>query len=201
MFPFFSFARQKGYSSSFKNQNMKPLLQILSFITISFFIVSCDTTIPAMDTTPPQISIAINGPGVNRTISNQDIANGIQINLQRGQDYNITAIASDAGGVSSSSLSIGLTGSFVTLNEFSVSGGPVIPPVISGISNVFRASGNASMPKTGIIIQGSFRTNILNTAFSIEAGGYDFGGMGGTRSSKFLMLNLVCAERGEILNL
>ncbi len=199
---FFLFYPTKMQFFIIKKIQMKSLLQMFSFAALSCFIVSCSTTIPDMDVTPPTISMRIVGPGVNRTFNTQAEADRVQINLQHGQTYTITAIVSDNGGVANSSLAFA-SNSYLFFNAFQTGTGVALIPDRSDPWRIFRTSGDRSNPLTALIIKGSFTVHSnsgLLAAFSIDASGSDFGGSAGSRNSSYMRLNVLTERTGGIIN-
>lgn len=63
-------------------------------------LLSCDVEeVPEMDDVPPAFTLNIQGAGINRSFTQRDNFNEIQLNLLEGTTYDFTFLGADAGGV------------------------------------------------------------------------------------------------------
>lgn len=90
---------------------MKNLCKLLSIVAVNkliwllvvgIFIIplsSCEVEeIPEVDNDPPEFTLTIQGPGVNRTFTQRDDFDN-QLNLLKNSTYDFTFLGADAGGV------------------------------------------------------------------------------------------------------
>lgn len=83
---------------------MKNLLTIILLILCNVVITSCDTEVPAIDSTPPTYSFAISGDNFTHTFTEKDDPSTFQVNMKFNTPYNFTFISYDEGGVVNSEI-------------------------------------------------------------------------------------------------
>ena len=166
---------------------MKQTILLLSIA--SAILLSCETEIPEVDTTPPRIELFITGPGVDQQLSNPPQAvwtgpSGRVFDLQPNAVYNFSLIVSDQGGVSRAHLRFA---NDLIIEEVSPSGTTVTS---EGISHILSLRGDASNPLTGLAISGRFRTpNRNNLFFPFLSEGDDFGGAARRPNRQFMRVD------------
>lgn len=164
------------------------LFLCLSFVSLTF--TNCSVTIPATDTTKPNIELRINGPGVNSTMKNPPTESwaaesGAQLfNLTPGVEYNFSLIVSDSGGVKRAAIY------FPDITNFSSIAPSTVTERNVGISTVLTNTGSRSNPLSGLTITGKFVIPNANTSFNINVEADDFGGVSGSINQRFMSVNV-----------
>lgn len=77
---------------------MKPIT-LFTIILIAFSVISCQTTIPETDTLPPKFSLRISGDGFDRTFTQDDNFEHMQLNLRENTNYDVIFSGVDEGGL------------------------------------------------------------------------------------------------------
>ncbi len=145
---------------------------ILAILTVIF--TSCETDIPAVDTTPPTFAFKVSGDGFDRTFTQDDDLANIQLNLRQGDNYEMLFSSGDNGGVEYTSLRY-------DAQNIEFDNDPVFPAEPwtqerSGLSTFIEWEGNRNNPLTGNILLGSFTPNGENVSTSFTLYVRDFGG-------------------------
>ncbi|WP_299683725.1 hypothetical protein [uncultured Dokdonia sp.] len=78
---------------------MKTLFTYFYTVLIAFCITSCETDVPETDTIAPSFSFKITGDGFDRTFTQDDDLEDIQLNLRAGISYDFLLGGIDQGGV------------------------------------------------------------------------------------------------------
>lgn len=156
---------------------MKTLsLPIMLFI-MSLTIISCETDVPETDTTPPEFSLKITGDGFDRTFTQDDDLENIQLNLRAGISYDFLLGGIDNGGV----------------RQIQFEHTPDVTPITTaipspwvvnntGLSTTLRFNGDPANAFTAQLLAGSFTATLMNEdlitdTFYIRV--EDFGGESG----------------------
>ncbi len=157
---------------------------------------SCETEIPATDTTPPTFSLLINGDGFSRTFTQADDFGRIQLNLKTDFPYNFIYTGHDDGGLSHMELAIPHI-NFVIES-------PISSPwtrTTWGPFSRFTWTGNRSTPVNGSILTGTFRVNDASGPFGIKLILDDFGGPVGPSNNTTRQLNILSGQNTtEVIN-
>lgn len=153
-------------------------------ITLSFIILliaatnmSCETDVPETDTTPPTFSLQITGDGFDRTFSQDDDLNNIQLNLKAGASYDFILGGIDNGGVRR--VEFQHTPDYTPISTTIPSHWTVTN---TGLSASIRCNGDINNALTAQLLAGSFTAtltseDIVTETFYIRV--EDFGGASG----------------------
>lgn len=176
-------------------------LFILSVVLLVF--AGCAVKIPDTDTTPPQITVSITGPGVRVTFNSQAQADRKQINLQHGGLYTINSIVTDNGGVSRHTFYTSIPPTDATFGEFKDQNSNVITQTLAPLRTMYTIRGNRAAPKSGLIINGSitFPASLGTTAFDLFTEGTDFGGRAATSNLSVLTIHCLTDRVGAVVDL
>ena len=163
---------------------------------LALIFLSCEVDdVPEIDNVPPVFSLKITGNGFDRTFTQEDNFEGLQLNLRSNTSYEYILTGGDQGGVR--------TISFQFSNE-TIQLESVIPDNWevndNGFSTTIQFSGDRDNPISGNILSGSFFTtgqftgsNFLSDSFRLEVS--DFGGAEGTtRNTTQAELNILIGE-------
>jgi len=155
---------------------MKNIANI-GFLLVAIFIVSCDTDVPETDTIDPTFSIKITGDGFDRTFTQEDNFDNLQLNLRVGVSYDFILAGVDAGGVRHIQF------------QYSPISTPISTPIPSawtesnnGFTSVIRFSGYRNDAITAQILTGSFTPTLISEDILFETFYIrveDFGGESG----------------------
>lgn len=180
---------------------MKTLFKTnkLKYIVILFLIItSCETDIPETDTTPPTFSIKIDGDGFDRTFTQDDNFESIQLNLKTGVEYNILFSGNDQGGVKLVQLQYAKD----YINFTTDINAPWTDNSVSALSNMLTWQGDSNNPLTAGIFGGKFVTSGVNIGTDFKIFVRDFGGEGGSSNSVSKQLNIYIGNHNtEVINL
>jgi hypothetical protein len=181
---------------------MKPFIIVL--IATLFCGVSCSVSIPATDSTPPEITFTISGPGVRGTIRNQAEADAKQFNLKYGEVYTITCVMGDRGGMNRSIVSMGLRPTDATFNVFTDQSNSVITPTTATFQR-YTILGNTSRPISTFLTRGTFSINNPGQgnliSFDITLQAADFGGRAATVNNTTLSIHCLGDIEGRVITL
>ena len=176
--------------NSIKNQNRVIRSIFFSIVTlITFLFQSCDTDIPPTDTEPPTFSFKIKGEGFERTFTQDDDFENIQLNLTAGAAYEIDYIGVDAGGLKYMSIEF-------PYGDFDIIG--TLPnhweDDNNGFSRWFYWNGDSNDPKTGSLIsKATIITKQVSANDGIGGSFYfvlrDYGGQSGSANQTVKQLN------------
>ncbi len=172
--------------------NLKHLM--LLFLAVN--LASCATRIPETDSTPPEITFKIEGDGFNRTFTDSENLENLQVNLYNTSRFRFTLTGSDQGGLKL--LEFTYPKDFVEITTELPEGWETVSGTIT---DTFVWRGNSASPKTGTILTGFFEVR-GNTSFTFDFSAEDFGGRSG--SSNRTDMRITCfAQSGdtEILSL
>ena len=165
---------------------MKKSFIILSalFLVLSFY--SCEenslcprVAIPETDTTPPQFTLNINGPGIGQTIATHEGWTGGSLKLFAGGAYRFVLSASDQGGTRILRMQIPID---ITISQLSPDNATSID--LSLLSKLLELTNNDDEPTSCLIMSGRFTaTEDTSLSARIDFFASDYGGIGGSRNS------------------
>ena len=176
-----------------KNRVVKSVFCIILIAVIALF-QSCDTDIPPTDTEPPTFSFKIKGEGFERTFTQDDDFENIQLNLTAGAAYEIDYIGVDAGGLKYMSMEF-------PYGNFDIIG--TLPNDWEDDNNGFKRwfywNGDSNDPKTGSLIsKGTIIAMELSANEGIGGSFYfdlrDYGGQSGSSNQTVKQLNTYLAQ-------
>ncbi len=159
------------------------------------FGAGCSTMIPESDTTQPEITLTITGPGIGtKRMTNppNDVwagPGGSQLfDLLRGTTYNFTLSVSDQGGTAYASFNFPREFTLIEISPAEVRIGT------DALTTTLRLLGDRDDPRTGLVMSGRFRTPDLDPhsgiALDFRTEGRDFGGRSGTSPNvRFMRVN------------
>jgi len=78
---------------------MKTIIKLFLTLNIIIVLLSCITDVPETDTIAPEFSLQITGDGFDRTFTQDDDLENIQLNLGADTPYNFLLGGIDQGGV------------------------------------------------------------------------------------------------------
>ena len=156
---------------------MRSLLLAFIGILILTTSIGCETDVPDTDTTPPSFSLRITGDGFDRTFTQDDDLNNLQINLRAGVSYDFLLGGIDQGGV----------------RQIQFQHIPVFTPISSpipahwtvtntGLTANIRCNGDINNALTAQLLAGSFTATLTNEDLAQESFYIrveDFGGESG----------------------
>ncbi|GGG19564.1 hypothetical protein GCM10011344_20320 [Dokdonia pacifica] len=139
--------------------------------------MSCETDIPEIDTTAPSFSFKITGDGFDRTFTQDDNLENIQLNLRAGTSYDFLLGGIDNGGVRQ--IQFQHTPDVTPINT------PIPAPWVetnNGFSTTIRFNGDPNNAITAQLLSGTFTPMLMNEdviadTFYIRV--EDFGGESG----------------------
>lgn len=156
---------------------MKIFFKYVLIALITYGITSCDTDVPETDTIAPAFSFQITGDGFDRTFTQDDNFENLQLNLQAGVSYDFILGGIDNGGVRQ--IQFQYTPSSTPINT-------TIPsPWVennNGLSSVIRFDGDRANAITAQLLSGNFTATLgsetmISDIFYIRV--EDFGGESG----------------------
>jgi hypothetical protein len=196
------------FMADLQKKNSKAILRCALLFWVLTLFYGCSTKIPKTDTTVPIVRFTIIGPGVNLALNNQEEADNREVHLQVGQNYKISFVVIDEGGVSSNSVYISRESNMV-LEPFTNQNGEILRDLPStpvdgfplGLSHVFHTAGNRRSPITSLIIKGGLRLENMQLGISLDitAEGADFGGMAGRSNYKTIRIQMLSAANGDVI--
>ncbi|WP_026755636.1 hypothetical protein [Sediminibacter sp. Hel_I_10] len=152
---------------------MKPFK--FSMLTLLFLIfIACDTDVPEVDNDPPSFSFKVTGDGFDRTFSQDDDLENLQLNLKHDARYEMLFSSADNGGVEHTTLRY-------DAQHIEFDNDPVFPAepwtqAFFGLSFYVDWEGDRNNALTGNILLGSFKPNGENVSTSFTFYVRDFGG-------------------------
>ena len=172
--------------------NLKHLM--LLFLAVN--LASCATRIPETDSTPPEITFKIEGDGFNRTFTDSENLENLQVNLNNTSRFRFTLTGSDQGGLQI--LGFTFPKDYVQITTELPEGWETISGTIT---DTFVWRGNSSSPTTGTILTGFFEVSGI-TSFTFDLSAEDFGGSARTSNRTAMRINCL-AQSGatEVLSL
>lgn len=78
---------------------MKTLFKYLCASFLVCCLIACETDVPEIDTIAPNFSLQITGDGFDRTFTEDDTFDNLQLNLRAGTSYDFILAGIDNGGV------------------------------------------------------------------------------------------------------
>lgn len=156
---------------------MKTLFKYLFVFFLLCNLISCETDVSETDTIDPTFSLKIEGDGFDRTFTQDDNLENLQLNLRVGVSYDFILSGVDAGGVRQIQF------------QYSPISTPINTPIPSswtessnGFSSVIRFNGDRNNAITAQILTGRFTPmlmgeDMLSETFYIRV--EDFGGESG----------------------
>lgn len=170
--------------------------RLIKFLMVVVLItsMSCETGIPAIDTTAPTFSFQIRGDGFNRTFTQDDDFTRMQLNLRGGTEYRFIYSGADQGGVSLIRWQLGDRSQLEFIRpEFPYDSWTIRD--VSALIRMIEWRGDDSDPKTGAILSGTFKTrDVEDNAGYTELFRFfvvDFGGQSRTPNEVRGNLNIV----------
>ena len=156
---------------------MKIVSNYLFIVLLSCSIISCETDVPEIDTTPPAFSFQITGDGFDRTFTQDDDLENIQLNLKAGVNYDFILGGIDNGGVRH--IQFQHTPDYTPITS-SISSPWVVNN--NGLTSTIQFTGDATNAFTAQLLPGSFTAtlageDIVSETFYIRV--EDFGGESG----------------------
>lgn len=151
---------------------------------------SCEVDIPDIDTEDPEFAFLIQGPGINKTYTEETDFSSFQLNLKSNATYNFTYTGSDDGGVSSISWYVGTPMTF----EDVVPGDVTISPFQLGI--LLNLVGDENDPVSGLGMAGDALTGAGNIVFQWQFLVRDYGGTGGPPNETSRTMNVAVFNSG-----
>ena len=156
---------------------MKILYNYFLTVLLVFSIISCETDVPDIDTISPAFSFQITGDGFNRTFSQDDDLDNIQLNLKAGVSYSFILGGIDNGGVRN--IQFQHTSDYTPITTSIPS-----PWVVNnnGLTSTIQFTGDITNAFTAQLLPGSFTATltdegIVSDSFYIRV--EDFGGENG----------------------
>jgi len=156
---------------------MKTLFTYFYAVLIVFCIASCETDVPETDTIAPSFSFKITGDGFDRTFTQDDDLENIQLNLRAGVSYDFLLGGIDNGGV----------------RQIQFQHSPDVTPITTtipapwattnnGLTTTIRFNGDPNNAITAQLLSGTFTAtlgsqDIITDTFYIRV--EDFGGESG----------------------
>lgn len=156
---------------------MKTLFKYIFVLLLTFSLSSCETDVPETDIIAPTFSLKIMGDGFDRTFTQDDNFDNLQLNLRAGTSYNFILSGIDAGGVRQIQF------------QYSPSSTSITTPIPSawtetnnGFTSTIRFNGDRNNALTAQILSGTFTAttmggDLLIDTFYIRV--EDFGGESG----------------------
>lgn len=159
-------------------KNLKNLLSIkviqaLWLLVFGFVLlgsVGCEVEeIPDADTTSPAFTLTIQGPGVNRTFTERDNFNSLQLNVLKDATYSFTFLGLDAGGVERILLSASFASVDITVPD------PEVLVEVDGLRTRVSKAGDVGNPVTGLSMTGLMAVvGNANESFNLSIEVHDF---------------------------
>lgn len=156
---------------------MKTLIQYTLIALFIYSISSCETDVPETDTVAPTFSLKITGDGFDRTFTQDDTFDNLQLNLRAGISYDFILGGVDQGGVRQVQF------------QYSPISTPISTTIPSpwtenntGFSSTIRFNGDRNNALTAQLLSGTFTAtlgseDIIAETFYIRV--EDFGGESG----------------------
>ncbi len=177
----------------------KRVFNLLSglFLAAGFIVfgAGCSTMIPESDTSQPEITLTITGPGIG-TKRMTNPPNGLWagpggsqlFDMFRGTTYNFTLSVSDQGGAAYASFDFPREFTVIEISPADVR------TSTDALFTTLSLLGDRDDPRTGLVISGRFRTPDLDpssgTLVDFRTEGRDFGGRSGTSPNvRFMQVN------------
>lgn len=156
---------------------MKTIFTYFYVALIAFSISSCETDVPEVDTIAPAFSFKVTGDGFDRTFTQDDDLENIQLNLRAGVSYDFLLGGIDNGGVRQIQ--------FQHTPDVTPITTPIPSPWVAttnGLSTTIRFNGDPNNAITAQLLSGTFTATlgsetIVSDVFYIRV--EDFGGESG----------------------
>lgn len=168
-------------------------------IFLASILISCDTSIPDVDNVPPTFAFTLNGPGINKTYTQETDFSVIQLNLKANSNYHFTFTGNDEGGVQEIEWLIPFHDEFMSFLNVTPEDAvhrAYIDPIASGLALV----GSEDDPRSILIMSGSLNTGPPHGGLLWHLRVKDYGGAEGRSNLVFKEVSLfvVREDIGEI---
>jgi len=156
---------------------MKTVFTYLYVAFIAFSISSCETDVPETDTIAPAFSFKVTGDGFDRTFTQDDDLENIQLNLRAGTSYDFLLGGIDNGGVRQIQ--------FQHTPDITPITTPIPTPWVTinnGLTTTMRFNGDPNNAITAQLLSGSFTAMLMNEDLILDTFYIrveDFGGESG----------------------